>query len=305
MAPACAAVGRTGPLKAHVVLTLSERCKHTPCLCMPLCCRQVPEPMFEGNYESGNLACFVGDSLPAVVTASQGWSWRNDGTAEKPKWGYSTSTVGAVLQLKLDTRMTAAAAAQPGSSTPSTQPADTQDSRRAGTSQAAPDQHSSSGDGQAGSTDDAGRQQGQPAVPSMQPEEPAPALRLEQGAQPASGPGGRHLRETAATRLLKVAASDSAPTSDSAPQQGSAAQQRAHHQLQQAIDHSSEWWEAQQAQEEQQERSKLQESNRGWQAGDILVWVGYTKTWRGAGRAVMSCGGGCSCKNITVDGHHR
>lgn len=279
--------------------------------------------MFENNYESSNLACFVGDSLPAVVTASQGWSWRNDGTAEKPKWGYSTTTVGAVLQLKLDTRMTAGpattAAVHPGSSTPSPQPADTTDSRGTDVAQAAPEQHGSSGDGQAGSidgsTDDShlqpqhsvrAQQQGgtlstaYAAMPGMQPAEPTPALRLEQGASAASESGGRHLRQTATAQPFisesSAAALDSAlsqpaeplmaPPSTaapllqeraqlgSAPQPGGAAQQRAQRLLQQAGDHSSAWWEAQHSQEEQQERSKLQESNRGWQAGDILVWVG-------------------------------
>ena len=70
-------------------------------------------------------------------------------------------------------------------------------------------------------------------------------------------------------------------------------------------DHDATWWEAQQAQAEQQARSKLDEGNMGWQSGDMLVWVGYTRTWRGGGKALMSCLGGCSCRNTTVDGYHR
>jgi hypothetical protein len=37
----------------------------------------------------------------------------------------------------------------------------------------------------------------------------------------------------------------------------------------------------------------------------MLVWVGYTKTWKDGGRALLTCHGGCKCNNVTVEGYHR
>lgn len=314
---------------------------------------QVPEPMFGGNYESSNLACFIGDALPAVVVASEGWSWKNDGTAEKPKWGFSTSTVGAVLRIQLDTRMQAGQQSAQGR--PSSPPPDSM--RHVDSSTASDDQVTVAGAAAAApvGSDEAsstvhsskasrnkqpfqshnkqhsmGHAARHEQTPTMHPQVPpsrqadrnllsvdstqpnpaaaiavdqdtaAPNSRRSQSPVPGSrqqSPGVIQQQEEGPTVLEE----GQGPRQ----QQHSASDLRPLQRYLQQVDHSSDWWEAQQAQEEQQERSKLAESNIGWQAGDILVWVGYTKTWRGGGRAVMSCVGGCSCRNITVDGHHR
>jgi hypothetical protein len=241
--------------------------------------------MFSDNYESGNLACFIGDSLRSVVTASEGWTWRNDGTADKPKWGYSTSAVGAALRIHLDTRMAAdskADADTPAAKGPCS-------NREAGADADSKSQGASSGNGASSkstassaaansSTDQASAHGARPGQEPLFDSDPAAEVPAAQA--------GRHLHADA----------EDSHNRDSHNQGLS-------RQLQQA-DNSDAWWEAQQAQEEQSERVKLEASNRGWLSGDMLVWVGYTKTWRGAGRAVMSCAGGCSCRNVTVDGHH-
>lgn len=75
---------------------------------------QVPVPMFEGNWESSNLVCVVGEQLPHTVVQNDGWEWVNEGTAVKPKWGYVTWQVGATLVLKVDTRASLKPADQQG-----------------------------------------------------------------------------------------------------------------------------------------------------------------------------------------------
>jgi len=319
---------------------------------------QVPEPMFDGNYESSNLACFIGDALPPVVVASEGWSWRNDGSAEKPKWGFSTSTIGAVLRIQLDTRMQAQQQLEQGR--PSSAPADSMrpvDSSTASDNQvtvaAAAAAAAPVGSGEAGSTvhstkssrnqqpsqlhskqhqthpsmDHAARHEQTPtmhpqvppsrqadrnllSVDSTQPN-PAATSTMDQDTASPKGPGftsalsGSHHPSPGVIQQHEEAHTVLEEELGPQQQQHSTGNGRPLPHYLQQVDHSSDWWEAQQAQEEQQERSKLAESNVGWQEGDILVWVGYTKTWRGGGRAVMSCVGGCSCRNITVDGHHR
>lgn len=228
---------------------------------------QVPEPMFDSNYESSNLMCYIGDSLPSVVVDSDGWSWGNDGTADKPKWGFSTSTVGASLHIRLDTRMTA------------------------GTSADRP------GQGAGGNEPDASTQ---PGSMSRQPLSVA-SSDDQTGSNTASQAAQSAQQALAAGALQPESSHPSSVTTDQTYPQ---ALSPPHRQLQQ-VEHSAAWWEAQQAQEEQQERSKLEDSNRGYQPGDTLVWVGYTKTWRGGGKAMLSCLGGCSCSNVTMNGHHR
>jgi hypothetical protein len=60
--------------------------------------------MFEHNYESENLACATGlDFYPAVITQT-GWDFVNEGTREKPRWGFVSTQVGATLTIEVDTR---------------------------------------------------------------------------------------------------------------------------------------------------------------------------------------------------------
>jgi hypothetical protein len=270
---------------------------------------QVPEPMFSDNYESSNVGCFIGDSLRSVVTASEGWTWRNDGTVDKPKWGYSTSTVGAALRIQLDTRMAADSKADVGTSA-AKGPARYE---TAGTDADSKSQGISSGSGSSSKSTASTATAADSSTSELTAEGARPGQEplfdsSNQAAGLPAAQAGRHLH------------ADLKQSHDAALQRSSPGQPGPHHphpqalstdtnpgllrQLQQEGPHSDAWWEAQQAQEEQSERVKLEASNRGWLSGNMLVWVGYTKTWRGAGRAVMSCAGGCSCRNVTVDGHH-
>jgi hypothetical protein len=61
--------------------------------------------LFKNNFESENMACMIGEELKSVVVNSTHWTWVNEGTEEKPKWGFVSDTVGAELVLLLDTRV--------------------------------------------------------------------------------------------------------------------------------------------------------------------------------------------------------
>uniref|UniRef100_A0A383VEL6 SGNH hydrolase-type esterase domain-containing protein n=1 Tax=Tetradesmus obliquus TaxID=3088 RepID=A0A383VEL6_TETOB len=208
---------------------------------------QVPAPMFPGNLEGRNLACLIGPEFRSVVNASQHWTWQNDGTAEKPKWGYSTSSAGATLDITVDTR--AGLVSEDAAETTAAH----------------------------GTTADA--RHGAAAAADAGSGIAASAVRLE--AAKAAAEPGRHLL----SQDLQ--------------------QQQQQQQQQQAEVRDEAWWEAQQAQAEEQERGRLQESYVGFQDADMLVWVGYTKTWRRGGRALLTCHGGCRCNNVTVEGYHR
>jgi hypothetical protein len=211
--------------------------------------------MFPGNFEGCNLACLIGQDFTSVVNASQHWTWQNDGTAEKPKWGFSTNSSGATLDITVDTRAGLV-------------PNDSVETAAAAAAAAA----EATG---AGATSNAAGSGDVPASATMRLEA-APAA----AAAAAAGPG-RHL-------LWQ--------------------QQPAQQQQQQGVRtevRDAAWWEAQQAQAEEQERGRLQEAYVGFQDADMLVWVGYTKTWKGGGRSVLTCHGGCKCNNVTVEGHHR
>jgi len=62
--------------------------------------------MFPGNFQSSNLACIIGQQLPEVVVENHYFTWMNEGTLGKPKWGFVTWQAGATLVLKVDTRAT-------------------------------------------------------------------------------------------------------------------------------------------------------------------------------------------------------
>jgi hypothetical protein len=126
------------------------------------------------------------------------WSWLNEGTPTKPKWGYVSWQVGATLVLKVDTR-----------------------------------------------------------------------------ASPASPP--------AASNTTAAAGSQAQPTSTAAAVVTSA-------QLATASSSSS---------------SGSSGSNRlPNNTPDMIVWVGFVKSWRHMGSATISCIGGCRCQQVVVDGMH-
>ena len=68
----------------------------------------LPPPMHRQNYEESVEMCLLDDSLRSVVREeeSHGWFWANEGTAEKPKRGYVTSSPNRPLIINLRLRST-------------------------------------------------------------------------------------------------------------------------------------------------------------------------------------------------------
>uniref|UniRef100_A0A383WNE5 SGNH hydrolase-type esterase domain-containing protein n=1 Tax=Tetradesmus obliquus TaxID=3088 RepID=A0A383WNE5_TETOB len=152
---------------------------------------KVAPPMLPGNYESSNLACIIGEDLRAAVVQQQGsWSWVNEGTPARPKWGFVSWQVGAALLLKFDTR--ASPAQQPVSSSSSSRGPSEED-------------HASA-------------------------------------------------QRTATTRTATTTSSSSSSSSSTTP--------------------------------------------------DMIIWLGYVKSWRHMGSATLSCISGCTCQPAVVDGLH-
>jgi hypothetical protein len=64
----------------------------------------------EGGFPLAGQACISAPLLPASpfplsqVQVSEGFEWINESTTPRPKWGYVSTTVGAVLKLLVDTR---------------------------------------------------------------------------------------------------------------------------------------------------------------------------------------------------------
>ena len=66
----------------------------------------------QDNYPPKHNMCMMGSEFEAalVAGASSGFEWANDGTEEKPKWGWIATTPGAKLQFELSTQLATAAA---------------------------------------------------------------------------------------------------------------------------------------------------------------------------------------------------
>lgn len=72
--------------------------------------RDLPPPMLEGNYEMKTASCFWAESLIEMVEPPHtGWEFVNEGTVERPRWGFLTTTAGSVLKIKIDSRIPYAA----------------------------------------------------------------------------------------------------------------------------------------------------------------------------------------------------
>ena len=68
---------------------------------------RLPPPMIPDNYESQSDKCFIGIHYTQTVKSHDQWEWINESKTERPKWGYVTKTVGAVLRMLVDTRASA------------------------------------------------------------------------------------------------------------------------------------------------------------------------------------------------------
>jgi hypothetical protein len=185
--------------------------------------------MFEGNWESSNLICVVGEQLPHTVVQNTGWQWVNEGTAVKPKWGFVTWQVGATLVLKVDTRKTLG------------KPDGQQDTATAAAAAAGP-----------------------AAAPD-------PAVQAGSSAASASSPAKVGAAAVTEGKQTELAASEASAAAEPLPVRLSMNN------------------------DEVIELPPLP---------DMIVWVGYVKSWRDMGTASFNCIKGCSCQGTSIDALH-
>jgi len=62
---------------------------------------------------------------------------------------------------------------------------------------------------------------------------------------------------------------------------------------------------AAEAQAEEMTRTDREREMQPAQSGDVIVWLGYKKTWKNAGQALISCSSGCTCKPVKVEAYHK
>ncbi|GIL69216.1 hypothetical protein Vretimale_12658 [Volvox reticuliferus] len=65
----------------------------------------LPPPMYSGNLPPSSSVCVVGFNFTSLVVTAEGWEWTNEGTPEKPKWGYVATEPGSQLVLQLTKRL--------------------------------------------------------------------------------------------------------------------------------------------------------------------------------------------------------
>ncbi|PNW79166.1 hypothetical protein CHLRE_09g402923v5 [Chlamydomonas reinhardtii] len=63
----------------------------------------LPPPMYPGNVPPDAPMCRVGDLFRAMVKTADGFTYVNEGTAEKPKPGYVATKPGSVLRIAIST----------------------------------------------------------------------------------------------------------------------------------------------------------------------------------------------------------
>ncbi|EFN56843.1 hypothetical protein CHLNCDRAFT_144427 [Chlorella variabilis] len=63
----------------------------------------LPPPMLRNNWPNINNSCLVGKLFGEHVVASRGFKWMNDGTKEKPKWGWVGTTPNSTLRFEINT----------------------------------------------------------------------------------------------------------------------------------------------------------------------------------------------------------
>ncbi len=57
------------------------------------------------NWEPAGGACLHNTAFRSAVIAARDFEFVNEGTAERPKWGYVGNTTGAELQLRISTKI--------------------------------------------------------------------------------------------------------------------------------------------------------------------------------------------------------
>ncbi|CAL5223929.1 g6531 [Coccomyxa viridis] len=72
---------------------------------------RLPPPLFSGNEVQGDAICLKGEDLKgAVVKLTGSWKWVNEAKqgSKQPKWGYTSSSVGDALTLRVSRSKAAA-----------------------------------------------------------------------------------------------------------------------------------------------------------------------------------------------------
>ena len=84
------------------------------CLALTLPCPS------QDNYPPEHNMCMMGSEFQAavVVSASSGYELINEGTADKPKWGWIATTPGAKLQFELSTQLESVSHLDPAAAPP-------------------------------------------------------------------------------------------------------------------------------------------------------------------------------------------
>ncbi|GIL60967.1 hypothetical protein Vafri_15762 [Volvox africanus] len=73
--------------------------------------RPLPPPIYPGNLPPSSSVCVVGFNFTSLVVAVEGWEWTNEGTPQKPKWGYVATEPSSQLVLQLTNRLVVEGAA--------------------------------------------------------------------------------------------------------------------------------------------------------------------------------------------------
>ncbi|GIL89358.1 hypothetical protein Vretifemale_17181 [Volvox reticuliferus] len=64
----------------------------------------LPPPMYEGNFPPPTPSCLKGPNLRDLMVSAEGWTWANEGSTTRPRWGFVATAPGSDLLLRLDTR---------------------------------------------------------------------------------------------------------------------------------------------------------------------------------------------------------
>ncbi|GIL51802.1 hypothetical protein Vafri_7716 [Volvox africanus] len=64
----------------------------------------LPPPMYEGNFPPPTPSCLRGPNLLDLMVSAEGWTWANEGSKTRPRWGFVATTPGSNLFLRLDIR---------------------------------------------------------------------------------------------------------------------------------------------------------------------------------------------------------
>lgn len=88
-------------------------CRHLPLCSHGWKCASCPLSL-QNNWPSQNNSCLVGKLFKQQVVAAKGFEWVNEGTQDKPKWGYVGKHPNATLRFTVNTATATAAASTEG-----------------------------------------------------------------------------------------------------------------------------------------------------------------------------------------------